>query len=236
MPSADHQTDASPFPAPTTTLWDFPRQSPDGLRLGDPAFPGVTPALACLGVIERFTKPGDLVVDPMCGSGTTADAARLLHRRVLAFDLAPKRPDILGADARHLPLPDAYADLVIVDPPYGDNVRYSGDARCLGRLAASDPAYYAAIGEVMREMHRVLRDGGILAWITSDEYRRHNFTPVGFRTYERLLRFFEPIDVVCVARRNDRSSSPMWEYRARTRGFYLRGFKYLFLVRKGAAA
>jgi len=223
-------------PPETTTLWDFPRQGVDGLRIGDPAYPGVTPALACVNVIRRFTRPGELVVDPMCGSGTTVDAARLLGRRALGFDLVPRRPDVLPADARALPLPVGCAHLAVVDPPYSDNLRYSDDPRCLGRLPAPDPAYYDAVEEVAREVRRVLHGDGVLAWITSDEYRQHRFTPVGFRTYERLLRHFAPVDIVCLARRNDRSASPMWEHRARARGFYLRGFKYLFLMRKGAAS
>lgn len=223
-------------PDEATTLWDFPRQSPPGVPLGDPSFNGVTPALAAVNVIRRFTRPGDLVVDPMAGSGTTVDAARLLGRRALGFDLAPRRPDLLPADARALPLPASCARLVLVDPPYGDNIRYSDDPRCLGRLAATADAFYDAIESVALECRRILRDDGVLAWVTSDAYRRRTFTPVGFRTYERLLRRFAPLDIVCLARRNDRSGSPMWEHRARTRGFYLRGFKYLFLVRKGAAS
>ena len=146
-----------------TTLWDFSHQGVDGLRLGDPAYPGVTPALACVNVIRKCTAKGDLVVDPMCGSGTTVDAARLLGRRALGFDLAPRRPDILPADARALPLPAGCAHLVFVDPPYSDNIRYSDDPRCLGRLPAPEPAYYEAVESVAKEACRVLRPGGALA-------------------------------------------------------------------------
>ena len=37
--------------------------------------------------IELYTKPGDLVVDPMCGSGTTLIEALRLGRRTLGFDI-----------------------------------------------------------------------------------------------------------------------------------------------------
>jgi hypothetical protein len=43
---------------------------------------------------------------------------------------------------------------------------------------------------------------------------------------------FEPIDIICVARRGQSSNTPLWHYRARKFNFFLRGFKYLLLMRK----
>jgi Zn-dependent M28 family amino/carboxypeptidase len=43
---------------------------------------------------------------------------------------------------------------------------------------------------------------------------------------------FEPIDIICVARRNQSSNTQIWHYRAKKFNFFLRGFKYLILVRK----
>ena len=215
-----------------TTLWDFPHQSPDLTAFGDWRFNGVTPAPLVMNLVRRYTRPGDLVVDAMAGSGTTADVAKALGRRVVAFDIAPQRPDIVRNDARHLPLPDDSVDLHFVDPPYSDNVRYSDDPACLGRLSCREEEWIEAMEEVARELHRTLKPRRVLGWLISDEYRRGRFTPVGFLTFELLAKYFEPIDVVCVARRHDRSGNPMWEHRARRYGFYLRGFKYLFIVRK----
>jgi hypothetical protein len=42
-------------------------------------------------VIERLTNPGDLVVDPFCGSGTVCAAARATGRRWLATEIDPDR-------------------------------------------------------------------------------------------------------------------------------------------------
>lgn len=56
-----------------------------------PDFTGVddleTPSLA----IQRLTQPGDVVVDPCLGLGTTSRAAALLDRRCLASELHPRR-------------------------------------------------------------------------------------------------------------------------------------------------
>jgi hypothetical protein len=40
-------------------------------------------------LIERFSKPGDLVVDPFAGAGTIPFEAALRGRRVLAADISP---------------------------------------------------------------------------------------------------------------------------------------------------
>ncbi len=168
-----------------------------------------------------------------CGnSGTTVDVARALARRVLAFDIAPQRPDIARNDARHLPLLNDSVDLHFVDPPYSDNVRYSGDPACLGRIPAGTAQWLEAMEQVARELHRTLKPGHVLGWLICDEYRRGRFTPIGFHAFEFLHRYFEPVDIVCIVRHHDRSLNPMWEHRARKFGFYLRGFKYLFIVRK----
>jgi len=39
--------------------------------------------------IEHYTRPGDIVMDPFCGSGMTGVAARRLGRRALLSDLSP---------------------------------------------------------------------------------------------------------------------------------------------------
>ncbi|MBA7489747.1 hypothetical protein ES702_00281 [subsurface metagenome] len=39
--------------------------------------------------IERFTKPGDIILDPFVGSGITACEALIARRRVIAIDLNP---------------------------------------------------------------------------------------------------------------------------------------------------
>jgi DNA modification methylase len=38
----------------------------------------------------------DLVVDPMCGSGTTIDVCKEERRRAIGYDIHPTRPDIIS--------------------------------------------------------------------------------------------------------------------------------------------
>src|SRR5437899_6661130 len=122
-----------------STCWDFPTQSAGHLKAGDASFNGVTPARCAENLVRRYTRPGEIVVDPMAGSGTIGDVANGLGRRAVSFDLAPRRSEILRADARALPLTDDSAALVVIDSPYSDNIAYSADPRCLGRISCRDP-------------------------------------------------------------------------------------------------
>ena len=47
------------------------------------------PHTAIVEYIKHYTKPGDLVLDPMCGSGSTALAALSEGRKTIAIDLSP---------------------------------------------------------------------------------------------------------------------------------------------------
>lgn len=214
------------------TCWDFPTQSDRECEGGDALYNGVTPARCAANLVRRYTRPGQLVVDPMAGSGTIGEIARGLGRRAVSFDLLPRGPPILRADARAWPMADSVADLAVVDSPYSDNIRYSSDPRCLGRLSCLDPRFYDEMARVAAEAHRVLRPGGILAWIIADQYRGGTYTPVGFRLLRVLSESFQPLDTIILVRHHDRSGSPMWEHRARRFNFFLRGFKFLFVLRK----
>ncbi|MCX7935736.1 MAG: DNA methyltransferase, partial [Planctomycetota bacterium] len=213
-----------------TTLWDFPSQNYGPGKQGDTSFAGATPSWIIWNLLARYTLPKDLVVDPMAGSGTTLDVARDLGRRALAYDLAPKRRDIFRADARHLPLENEKADFVFIDPPYGDHLVYSDDPRCIGRLAASDPAYTEAMDKVFAEAERILRRDRYLAVYIADSYsKRGGFIPVGFKIFNLLCRRFHPIDIIAVVRRNQTLHLGNYRAAAEEGNFYLRGFHYLFI-------
>jgi len=103
------------------------------------------PAIAAT-AIARYTEPGDLVADPMCGIGTTLVEAVHLGRDALGVEYedrwaalaaanvalarrqgATGSAEVIRGDARQLPalLPPAAsgrAALVITSPPYGPSV------------------------------------------------------------------------------------------------------------------
>ncbi len=226
-------TDEMP-PFETTTLWDYPKQSYGKKPKGNNKFQGVTPAFVIWNMIQRYTKKGDLVVDPMAGSGTTIDVCEEEGRMAIGYDVNPKHPKIIKNDSRKIPLKDNSVDMVFIDSPYGDNVKYSDEAADIGKISAEDEKFYEALGSVTEEIYRILKPGKVVGWLIGDQWVKRKFTPVGFKIYTMLVDNvgFEPVDLVCVTRRNQSSNTGVWHYRARKFNFFLRGFKYLILARK----
>jgi DNA modification methylase len=225
---------------------------------GDKAYEGATPSWVIWQVLSRYTGPGDVVLDPMAGSGTTLDVCLDLKRTPVVFDLVPSRPEIAQADARELPAEDESADFVFIDPPYSTHIDYSDHPECIGKLDAGAPAkgrdgivgeaYYTAMEEVIAEIHRVLRPGRFMALYVQDSFKKTAhatrgtkahphalpgvFMPIGFELFTILRDYFEPADIVAVVRQNAKLARGNWHQAAEEGNFFLRGFNYLFILRK----
>jgi modification methylase len=102
------------------------------------------PALAKR-IIEEYSSPGDLVVDPMCGIGTSVVEGAAIGRQYIGIDLEPRWVDVAKANVNHAlnaeqrertdirvgdvrTLADSLGgdsgniDLIVTSPPYGCEV------------------------------------------------------------------------------------------------------------------
>ena len=71
---------------PLGDVWDIPYLNPKAKeRTG---YPTQKPILLVDRIVRLATNPGDLVLDPFCGSGTTLVAATLSGRRALGIDIS----------------------------------------------------------------------------------------------------------------------------------------------------
>jgi len=224
-----------PLRIQVTTLWDYPSQDYGEGQQGKAGYKGATPSYIIWNLLQRYTKEKDLVIDPCAGGGTTLDVARDLNRRALGYDVHPSRKDIFKVDARKLPPELAgKVDFVFIDPPYSTHLDYGDDPRDIGKLDAAGGEYYLAMEKVFSEIHRVLKPGKHMGLYVGDSYvHGKGYYPIGFELFARLRGAgLEPVDIVSVTRRNKTLEMGNYRKAAEEQNFFLRGFNYLFIMRK----
>jgi 23S rRNA G2445 N2-methylase RlmL len=152
------------------------------------------PTLAAAMVSMAELRPGQVVVDPMCGAGTIlAETWAFLKEsrhpsticggdwdrqavRIAAANLRRLGQALLCRwDARRLPLPDASVDRIVSNPPFGKQI---------GRPEDIGPLY----ARMVREYDRVLKPKGQAVFLVGDlPPLREAVRPAGWRA-DRQVR------------------------------------------------
>ena len=137
---------------------------------------GIHPDLVA-NILYYFSKPGDTILDPMAGGGTTARALAYRYfqtadpalpgsgpRQLIAFDSAPVCDGVFAHDARQpFPVESGSVDLVIWDPPYYKMAEDKYDAHSDGL-----DQWIGFINRVLDNLIPLLRLGGRIVVITDD--------------------------------------------------------------------
>lgn len=98
MPVYKRYLDEQPG-VPLQDIWtDVRLTSSDKERLG---YPTQKPVTLLERIIRSSSNPGDIVLDPFCGCGTTVDAAEKLDRRWIGVDITTLAIDLIIARLRH---------------------------------------------------------------------------------------------------------------------------------------
>jgi DNA modification methylase len=133
-----------------------------------------TEALAA-SVIGHASEPGELVLDPFAGYGTTVAVAERMGRRAIGIELVPEHLEIarrrtvgtarlILGDARELSrLVDEPVDLVLTSPPYMPSAHHPENP--LAGYATDDgdyAVYLRELGSIFGQVAAVLRPGGRL--------------------------------------------------------------------------
>jgi SAM-dependent methyltransferase len=124
-------------------------------------------------VIEEYTLPGQRVLDPFAGYGTTLVVAERMRRKAIGVELLPQRADLIRArlvgeavvvtgDARNLTaLVCGPIDLCLTSPPYMTATGHPQNPLTAYQTLDGDyAAYLAEIGGIFGQVAALLRPGG----------------------------------------------------------------------------
>ncbi len=149
-------------------------------------------------VLDDLTSPGDRVLDPFAGFGTTLVVARRLGRSAVGVELLPERiaqvrerlqgngsevpAEVVHGDARRLAeLVQGPFDLCLTSPPY--MTRNDHPENPLDAYEVPDghyPTYLEQLGEVFGQVATLLRPGGHLALNVANTVQDGVLTPLAF--------------------------------------------------------
>jgi DNA modification methylase len=233
------------------TVWSFPDRGNWATHAGD--YPGNWSPFIPRILLDRYTKVGEKVCDPMVGSGTTLVESRLMGRNAIGVDLNPKacmiamnrldfdfsqprqitspRIDVYCGDARNLDAVSGESvELVVIHPPYAGLIRYSeGNPDDLSQLGIKE--FVREIGIVAKECLRVLKQNRHCAVLVGDTRIRGHYVPLNIGILSAFLAagFVLREDIIKIQHQT-RSARERWT--GRSYGFYKIAHEHLYVLRK----
>ncbi|MGQ9612400.1 MAG: TRM11 family SAM-dependent methyltransferase [Chloroflexus sp.] len=242
----------------TDSLWFIERRDGSGVHRAD-YWGNFVPQIPHQ-FIRRYTRPGEWVLDPFAGSGTTLIEARRLGRNAIGVELQPAMvrhvEELLAAEPTPHPtvvvieqgdsLTVDFADvlrrygtstvqLVLLHPPYHDIVRFSDDPRDLSNAPTVDE-FLRRLTILTERIAGLLDRERYLVLVIGDMYRHGEWYPLGFQAMEAVrscgFRLKSIIVKNITGTQGKRGSNELWRYRALAGGFYVFKHEYLFLFRR----
>jgi hypothetical protein len=196
----------------TNSLWIIGSRGRDGMHEGK--YHGNFVPQIPYQAIRRFTKRGDVVLDPFLGSGTTLIECRRQGRHGIGIELtesiaqdAEKRIDsesnphdtwqkvitgdstseeTIGKVREELAEREhSQVQLLIMHPPYHDIIQFSQDPRDLCN-APTLKQFLESFGKVVRGTYDLLEKNHFLVVVIGDKYSNREWVPLGFYTAEAV--------------------------------------------------
>lgn len=204
-----------PYPGPNdfkierTTVWSYPSRGDWASHT--PQYRGNWPPQMVRNVIELYSDPGDTVLDPMVGGGTTPVECLLTGRNSISIDINPGAIEITRdrldlpddfikntlhtthrtfvGDVRNMnEIRDETIDLIATHPPYVNIISYAplidGDLSQFSNYNL----FFKEFRKAIMEMKRVLKPGGFCSILIGDTHNKSHFVPISTRMMLEFLK------------------------------------------------
>jgi len=241
------------FELETTTVWSFPERGDWATH--NPSFRGNWAPQIPRNLILRYSRPGDLVLDQMCGCGTTLIECKLTGRNAMGYDINPNmvqmtrrnlrfkvRSDIPEVsiqvecgDARNLgsKVEDNSIDFIATHPPYADIIKYS-DGKVEGDLSNihNIDDFCEEMKKVASECLRVLKPKKYCGILIGDTRRKTYFTPIAYRVMQNFIDAGFKLKEDIIKHQWNCKSTPYWRQKSKNYNFLLIMHEHLFVFEK----
>ena len=244
------------FKTETTTLWSFPKRGKWATHRA--SYRGNWAPQIARNIIERYSLPGDTVLDQMAGGGTTLVECKLTGRHGIGVDvnhdslmltldalnfsgrleepLEPVDIRLYQGDARHLDrIEESSIDLIATHPPYANIIKYSGK----GAPQNGDLSKVRSVAEFVDQMRlvadecfRVLKPDHYCAILMGDTRRNKHYTPIAFRVMQAFLEAGFVLKEDIIKAQWNTQTENLWSRLSRDKNFLLIMHEHLFVFRK----
>lgn len=243
--------DIKNFAPETTTVWDFPVRGDWATHKGD--YRGNFAPQIARNILLNYSSEGELVLDPMCGSGTTLIEARLLNRNAVGYDINANavtitrerlafdvphsaRQTVSIGDVRQLAHADDSVDLILTHPPYANIVKYS-DGKNPDDLSSISGIHHFLdeLEKGICELYRVLKPNRYCALVIGDTRQGQHYVPLSHFVLDRCMKVGFALKEEIIKTQHNTTHSAHWVGAARSYRFYLIMHEHLFVLRKPRA-